>query len=39
VGIIEEKDGEIQVQVKNLESREGEFFKTSDIEAIKNFIK
>jgi histidyl-tRNA synthetase len=39
VGIIEEKDGEIQVQVKNLESRTGDYFKPSDIEAIKNFIK
>tara|TARA_Y100000768_G_C23991099_1_gene693199 strand:- start:8495 stop:9718 length:1224 start_codon:yes stop_codon:yes gene_type:complete len=39
VAIVEEKDGHVQVQIKNLPTREAKFFQLSDISEIQNFIK
>jgi histidyl-tRNA synthetase len=39
VAIVEEKDGELQVQLKNLATRDGQFFNLKQTQEIYNFIK
>ncbi len=39
IGIIEEKDNKVQIQIKDLKNRDQKYFELDDFAAMENFIK